>query len=261
MRRTAIALLLGLGFLAAVPPGYPQEKDAPIDITYYGQSFFILTTSKGTRIAFDPHTIPAYERREVLPKVDVICISHNHNDHTRTVSFEDYQKTKVLRGLKSESLKADWSVIDEKVKDARIYNVGVYHDNSEGLERGKNSVFVVEVDGWRVAHLGDLGHFLTPAQLKRIGKVDVVMIPVGGIYTLNGADARKVVEQLKPKEYVFPMHFGTKFFEDILPPDEFYDGVEMRRVAVSDKNVQTLDRSKDRPRPLILQLYHEAKKK
>lgn len=257
--RRAFALLLALGLASSF--AYPQEKDAPIDIEYHGQSFFILTTSKGTRIAFDPHTIPAYERRFVLPKVDVICISHNHNDHTRTVAFEDFEKTKVLRGLKSESIKADWAVVNETIKDAKIRNVGVYHDDQEGLMRGKNSVFIVEVDGWKVAHLGDLGHYLTPAQLKRIGPVDVIMIPVGGIYTLNGSEARKVVEQLKPKEYIFPMHFGTKFFEDILTPDEFYDGVEKRRVAVSDDNVLKLNRSADRPRPLIVQLNHEPKKK
>lgn len=261
MKCRAMAYFFTLTMCLLVPGfGAAQDKGAAIDIEYHGQSFFILTSSKGTRIAFDPHTIPAYARREQLPRVDAICISHNHNDHTRVEAFEDIKKTKVLRGLKSLSLKADWSVIDETIKDdVKIRTVGVYHDDQEGLMRGKNAVFVVEVDGWKIAHLGDLGHLLTPAQLKRIGPVDVVMIPVGGIYTLNGADARKVVEQMNPKEYVFPMHYGTKFFDDILPPDEFYDGVEKRRVAISDENVLKLNRSADRPRPLIVQLNHEAK--
>lgn len=266
MRRWAFAFFFIFGFaIFGVSSGRPQEKTgAPIDIEYHGQSFYILTTSTGTRIAFDPHTIPAYDRREVLPKVDVICISHNHNDHTRTVAFEDYKKTKVLRGLKSESLKADWATVDETVKDAKIRTVGVYHDDAEGLMRGKNAIFIVEVDGWRVAHLGDLGHLLTPAKLKKIGPVDVIMIPVGGIYTLNGSEAKKVVEQLKPKEYIFPTHYGTKFFEDILPVDEFFEDVEKRRIAISDDNVLKLNRSPERPRPLIVQLNHvpkEAKKK
>ncbi len=261
MRRWAFALLFLFAFtiLGASTGTTGDKAGAPIDIEYHGQSFFILTTSKGTRIAFDPHTIPQYERTKILPKVDVICISHNHNDHTRTVAFEDYQKTKVLRGLKSESLKADWAVVNEQIKDAKIRTVGVYHDDTEGLQRGKNAVFIIEVDGWKVAHLGDLGHLLTPAQLKRIGPVDVIMIPVGGIYTLNGSEAKKVVEQLKPKEYIFPMHFGTKFFEDILLPDEFYEDVEKRRVAITDDNSLTLNRDKERPRPLIVQLNHEPK--
>jgi L-ascorbate metabolism protein UlaG (beta-lactamase superfamily) len=263
MPRWPFAFLFLFGFAILGPStGLTQDKKwAPISIEYHGQSFFILTTSKDTRIAFDPHTIEQYGRNEVLPKVDVICISHNHNDHTRTVAFDDYKKTKVLRGLKSESLKADWAVVDETVKDAKIRTVGVYHDEQEGLLRGKNAIFIVEVDGWKVAHLGDLGHLLTPAQLKRIGKVDVIMIPVGGIYTINGAEAKKVVDQLKPKEYIFPMHFGTAFFDYTLTPKEFYDDVEKRRIAISDDNSLTLDRNPDRPRPLIVQLNHEPKKK
>lgn len=236
-----------------------QEKGAPIGIEYYGQSFFILISSKGTRIGIDPHTIPEYDRRDVLPKVDAICITHNHNDHTRTVAFEDFEKTKTLRGLKSETKRPDWSKINEEVKDVKIRTVGTFHDNNEGIERGKNAVFVFDVDGWKVVHLGDLGHILTPAQVKSIGKVDVLMIPVGGIYTLNGAEAKKVVEQLKPKEYIFPMHYGTKFFTDLLPPDEFYDDVPKNRVAISDNNSLLLNKDPQRPRPLIVQLNHEPK--
>src|SRR5438105_15753621 len=100
----------------------------------------------------------------------------------------------------------------------------------EGLARGKNSVFIIDVDGWRVCHLGDLGHELDLKLLKQIGQVDVLMVPVGGIYTLNGAEAKKVVEQIKPKEYIFPMHYGTKIFDDILPVDEFLEGQPDRNV-------------------------------
>ncbi|HZZ78159.1 MAG TPA: MBL fold metallo-hydrolase [Gemmataceae bacterium] len=273
MRRLALAVLLLGSTFFAVSSGYGGEKAAPINIEYHGQSFFIVTSSKGTRLAFDPHTIPAYfDGRPQLPSVDVVCISHNHPDHIRVEVFKDpekgKEKPKVLRGLKSASTKADWATVNETVKDFKIRNVGVFHDDSEGLQRGKNSVFIVEVDGWKIAHLGDLGHLLTPAQLKRIGPVDVIMIPVGGIYTLNGAEAKKVVAQLKPKEYVFPMHFGTKIFEDILSPDEFFEDQPARNVVrLSDSendpakrdNTITLNRDPNRPRPLIVQLHYFPK--
>ena len=180
-----------------------------------------------------------FEGRPKVARVDVVCISHNHNDHTRVEVFESLKDTKIIRGLKSASIKADWASVDETIKDVKIRTVGVYHDDNEGLERGKNSVFIIEVDGWKIAHLGDLGHLLTPSQLKRIGPVDVIMIPVGGIYTLNGSEAKKVVEQLKPKEYIFPMHYGTKEFNATLPVDEFLEDVEKRRIAVSDENKVT----------------------
>jgi L-ascorbate metabolism protein UlaG (beta-lactamase superfamily) len=81
----------------------------------------------------------------------------------------------------------------------------------------------VEVDGLRIVHLGDLGHLLSDKMVKEIGDVDVLMIPVGGIYTINGSEAKKVVAQLKPRQYILPMHYGTKVFDDVLPPDEFLD--------------------------------------
>jgi L-ascorbate metabolism protein UlaG (beta-lactamase superfamily) len=270
MRRWAIAVvfLLGLAFLAA-STGSTGEKKMPISLEYFGQSFFILTTSKGTRIAFDPHTIPDYfEGRPYVPRVDAVCISHNHNDHIRVEVFKDLKETKIIRGLKSASIKADWATVDETFKDAKIRTVGVYHDDTEGLQRGKNAVFIIDVDGWKIAHLGDLGHLLTPSQLKRIGPVDAIMIPVGGIYTLNGSEAKKVVEQLKPKEYIFPMHYGTKVFDAVLPVDEFLEDQPARNVVrLSDsekdeskrQNTITLNRDPNRPRPLIVQLHYWPK--
>ena len=263
MRRWAIAVLFLLGLAwFGVSAGRGNDKPAgPVTIEYHGQSLFIITTSKGKRIAFDPHAIPAYypTGRIELKKADIICISHNHTDHIRTEIFEKTKGLRILQGLKTASLKADWSVIDETIDDIKIKTVGTYHDTREGFERGKNAVFIVEVDGWRICHLGDLGHLLTPAQLKKIGPVDVLMIPVGGIYTLNGAEAKKVVKQIKPKEYIFPMHYGTKVFEDILPIDEFLEDQDKREVAISDDNVITLNRDPSRPRPLIVQLNYWPK--
>ena len=101
----------------------------------------------------------------------------------------------------------------------------------QGLQRGKNTVFVLEADGLKIVFLGDLGHLLSDDQVKQIGPVDVLFIPIGGVYTLNGSQAKEVVAQLHPKRYVIPMHYGTRVFEDLLPPDEFLDG---------QKNVQRM---------------------
>ncbi len=268
MRRLVFVLLLiGITLGLSTTPAWTGDgkPEGPISISYHGQSFFILTTPKGTKIAFDPHSIMDYGRMDGL-EADVACVSHNHNDHTRyqVLNVESKRKLKVLMGLKGPLLKSDWSVVDETIGDARIRNVGVYHDDQEGLQRGKNSIFIVETGGWKIAHLGDLGHLLTPAQLKRIGPVDAIMIPVGGIYTINGSEAKKIVEQLKPKEYIFPMHYGTKVFDAVLPIDEFLDEQDKRKIAVLDENVMTFNKIASRPRPLIVQLHYwpkEAAKK
>jgi L-ascorbate metabolism protein UlaG (beta-lactamase superfamily) len=277
MRRCAIVLLLLPAFFFSVDGlGLGKEKEKEKEkvkekeklpggftIEYHAQSMYIITTTKGKRIAFDPHDIPAYKRYDEKElTADIVCISHNHNDHIQVGRFKKNKDMKILYGLKESpntKNKTDWVGINQTIGDIKVRNVGAYHDDSEGLLRGKNSVFIVEVDGWRICHLGDLGHQLTERQLKEINKdgaIDVLMIPVGGIYTLNGDEARKVVKQIKPKEYVFPMHYGTDVFDDILTSDEFFDGLDKNHVAISDDNVVRLNRDGSRPRPLFVQLNY-----
>jgi L-ascorbate metabolism protein UlaG (beta-lactamase superfamily) len=265
MRRCAFALffVLSLTLLGAIP-GVGKEKPAkPPTIEYHGQSMYIITTSKGKRIAFDPHGIPEYQRDVPKLTADIVCISHNHNDHTQVEVFEKNKDMKVIRGLKNTTPRSDWAVIKETIGDIKIRNVGVYHDEMEGFVRGKNSVFIVEVDGWRFCHLGDLGHLLTANQLKAINKdgpIDVLMIPVGGIYTINGAEAKKVVEQIKPKEYIFPMHYGTREFDYALTTEEFLDGQDKQKLDISDDNVLKLTRiAKAEFRPMVVQLHYWPK--
>jgi L-ascorbate metabolism protein UlaG (beta-lactamase superfamily) len=262
-------LIVGLSLVAGLlikPSAHSQDKKtwAPIQITWHGQSFFEIKSSKGTNIITDPHQIMEYGRIEGLKAV-IVLISHLHNDHTQIGVIENIKdkNVKTIVGLKGGGNRTSWNLVDEKIKDVHIRSVGAYHDDVEGMRYGKNTIFVMEMDGWRVAFLGDLGHLLTPDQLKKIGPVDVLMIPVGGIYTLNGSEAKKVAEQLKPKEYIFPMHRGTKIYDGLLPATEFADGWPRENVAVSDDNVITLNRDAQRPRPLIVDLHYwpKARKK
>lgn len=234
----------------------------PIQITWHGHSFFEVKSSKGTNIVLDPHLIPAYGR-PVGIKADAVLMSHNHNDHTQVSVLENAKDRglKIIPGLKGGGIRADWNKVDAKVKDVHIRNVGVYHDSDRGLKYGKNSIFILDLDGWRVVHLGDLGHTLSREQRKQLGKVDVLMIPVGGIYTLNGSEAKKVVEQLKPREYIFPMHCGTKIYDELLPADEFLEDQPRANVTTSPDNTITLNRDPQRPRPLIVNLHYWPRNK
>jgi L-ascorbate metabolism protein UlaG (beta-lactamase superfamily) len=261
MSRYALAVMvLAASLVAALDSQLlrSQDKKAPPEISWHGQSFFTLKTGAGTTIAFDPHALPEYGRILNM-KADIILLSHNHNDHTQVGVIENFREAKIIRGLSGAAFKADWAKVDEKIKDVRIYNIPTYHDTMEGFMRGKNSIFVVEVDGWRIAHLGDLGHPLSREQLKKLGEVDVAMVPVGGIYALNGSEAKEVIAQIKPKEYIFPMHCGTKVYEDLLPVDEFIDGQDKAKVVPSDDNRIVLNRDAQRPRPLIVLLHYWPK--
>src|SRR6202020_2547691 len=110
----------------------------------------------------------------------------------------------AINALRKNGDKQDFESIKEfkPIKDVKIRNVQTFHDDSNGMKRGKNGVWIIEADGLKIVHMGDLGHQLSDAQIKAIGEVDVLLIPVGGVYTINGIDAQKVVEQLKPRHYV-----------------------------------------------------------
>jgi L-ascorbate metabolism protein UlaG (beta-lactamase superfamily) len=94
-------------------------------------------------------------------------------------------------------------------RDVSIRSVGVYHDDKRGAVRGLDTVFIFEVGGLRIAHLGDLGHVLDDDQLEAIGSVDVLLVPVGGATTLDAYQATRVIDQLHPRLMIIPMHYKT----------------------------------------------------
>lgn len=196
----ALLVLAPLGYLAARDTPKPAAR-----LTWYGQSCFLMETAGGTRVVMDPipggigYTPPSDLRG------DVVTISHEHADHNNVALVQG--RPKVLRGLTAD--KKGWTKIDERVKDVAIRTVGVYHDEHKGTKRGLNTVFVFETGGVRIAHLGDLGHLLTDKQLSDIGSVDVVLIPVGGVFTIDSRQATRVIDQMRPRLVIIPMHYKT----------------------------------------------------
>jgi L-ascorbate metabolism protein UlaG (beta-lactamase superfamily) len=177
-------------------------KDAAITLTWFGQSTFVLKTNTGLNSLLDPAGPGTGYNIPMQSGIDLVTVSHEHSDHN-AVSLADGSPI-VLHGLAGN----DWARIDQTVEGVRVRTVGVYHDDTLGSQRGKNAIFVFDVDGLRLAHLGDLGHTLSPEQIKDIGPVDVILIPVGGFYTVDGKAATEVVSQLDPK-IVIPMHYKT----------------------------------------------------
>ncbi len=185
----------------------PTTTAAPTtQLQWLGHAGFLLTSSQGTRILIDPPSAGTGYAIAPIADVDAVLVTHEHFDHN-DVGLATGSPL-ILRGLTSDG----WNTIDQMVKDVRIYSVSpaspVYHDNQQGAQRGRNTIFILEVDGLRLAHFGDQGHVLTPEIIQAIGAVDVVLIPVGGYYTIDATEATQVVGQLNPL-VVIPMHYKT----------------------------------------------------
>ena len=193
-----VAVLLvfgtGVGFAA----------DEAVTLRYYGQSFFVLTTPGGTQIALDPYGQIGYPMPAGVTAAAVF-ITHEHGDHNNAALIQGGPK--VFRGL----VPGGWATIRERVGDALVYSVPSFHDDQGGTSpRGFTALFVIETGGLRIAHLGDLGQTaLTEGQLKALGSIDVLLIPVGGGgFTITGEQAARLTEMIRPR-VVIPMHYKT----------------------------------------------------
>ena len=191
-----LTLLAGLAAIAAAQP-----PPASATLTWQGQSAFVMETSTGLKALIDPVNMGAYNNAPV-EGVDVVTVTHEHPDHN-AVDLAVGSPT-VLRGLTG----GDFATIDETMKSVRIRTVASYHDTEKGAQRGKNAIFVFELPGLRVVHLGDLGHSLDAQQIAALGPADILLIPVSGGPTIDPKTAVEVAGQLSAK-VVVPMHYGT----------------------------------------------------
>lgn len=216
-----------------------------LDITWHGQSCFVMRTPGGTTVLMDP---VAYEIGYKPPtvKADVVTISHEHPDHNNLEMVEIAGSAaggaNVIRGLTE---KGDWADVSQSVGDVSIRTVKTFHDDSQGKKFGKNAAFVFDTTlarggKRRVVHLGDLGQQLDAKQIEEIKPVDVLLVPVGGHYTIDGKGADKVIEALKPRFVVIPMHYKTPSLtvKELGPADPFLEGKKDKTVKVAGNNVE-----------------------
>lgn len=200
-------------------------------IKYIGHSCFLITASDETAILIDPYKPGAYggaiTYAPITENADVVVVSHEHEDHA---AVEDLPEQPLLVRSASQTLGIVFDVIE------------TFHDDNHGKDRGPNNIFYFEVDGVRVCHLGDLGHELSEEQVKEIGEVDLLLIPVGGRFTIGPEVADKVVEQLNPR-IVTPMHFKTERCGFPIEPAETFlnDKAEVRRSSSSEVIIRKED--------------------
>jgi len=178
-----------------------------MDIFYLGHSSFKIK-GRSAVVITDPFDPAIVGQKFSKTEADIVTVSHQHPDHNKT---DLVLKSKMVISEAGEY----------EVMGVSVIGIQVDHDSKEGKEKGKNNIYILEIDGVRIAHLGDLGHKLNDKIVEQMGDVDILMIPVGGTYTIGPREACEIVKEFEPP-YVLPMHFGSDGKDEkLLPVEDF----------------------------------------
>lgn len=215
-----------------------------MDIYWGGQALFKLK-GKNATVVIDPFDEDFTGLK--LPKdltANVVLSTHDHKDHNNTTAIKTAEGGKVMVFKEAG---------EYEVAGVVIAGISTFHDNSSGLERGKNTLFHLNIDGLNIVHMGDLGQSkLTEQQITQIGQTDILLIPVGGVYTIDSKAAAFIVSQLEPK-IIIPMHFkieGLKF--DLDSVEGFLKEMGVEGVTPQPKLSITKDKLPDEPQVVVL---------
>lgn len=184
-------------------------------IMWYGHAAFKVTTEAGVRIIIDPYQSGAFggalSYGKITDEADIVLSSHDHDDHNYV---KDIAGPFTLINRKGEYTE----------KGVKIRAIPTFHDASRGSERGENLIFVIEADGLTLGHTGDLGHILEKSILSSLGRMDILLLPVGGFYTIDAREAARILNDIGPLVTI-PMHFKTEKCDfPIAPVEEFTAG-------------------------------------
>ena len=197
-------------------------------IRWLGHSAFQLENAAGKKLVTDPYDPDTGYEFPADVFTDVVTISHGHHDHAYT-----------------EAVKGDFCVFDTAGEhDAagyRIMGIETYHDDTQGKERGCNIAYVIECDGLRIVHLGDLGHILDKETAGKFGRVDILMNPVGGVYTTDAKGATENANLLQA-QLVIPMHYKTSDCKyALLGLDPFLNLMRLEEYNISYRNSDVVE--------------------
>lgn len=165
-----------------------------MELTYIGHSCFNIKGKK-VSVVIDPYNPEMLGHKMPKQNCKILLNSHSHEDH----SFNQQVNHEVLIDKPGEY----------EIDDVYIIGIQSFHDDKEGAERGQNIVFSIDIDGINIVHLGDLGHELNEKALSKLGSVDVLLVPVGGHFTVDSFTASKIISAIEPK-LVIPMHYKTE---------------------------------------------------
>lgn len=214
-----------------------------MEVIYLGHSSFKLR-GKSVTVVTDPYDPEFVGLKYPKTEADIVTVSHSHPDHN-FISI-------VGGGPFVISQPGEY-----EIKGVSIFGFSSYHDDKQGAEKGKNIIYLIEIDGLRICHLGDLGGGLPAELIEEIGTVDILCVPVGGKVTLGSNEAVELTAQIEPS-IVLPMHFGSpgmnqQIFGDLKPVDEFLLKMGVEDKTVLDKLTISKDKLPEETKVVILE--------
>lgn len=217
-----------------------------IDIWWYGQACFKIK-GKNASLVFDPYDSAFTGLSPLKLTADIVLITHDHKDHNSLLAV----------GASEEGVKSPFVIAgpgEYETSGVNIVGIGSFHDDKMGAERGKNTIYQVTIDDVNIVHLGDLGQRkLTQEQVEALSTCDILLIPVGSVYTISGRDAPDIVAQVEPK-IIIPMHYktaGLKF--DLEPVEPFLVAMGKEKLAPAAKLSISRERLPQEPEVVLLQ--------
>lgn len=215
-----------------------------IDIWFHGQACFKVK-GKSASLAFDPFSSDFTGLAPLKLDADIVCVSHEHEDHNFT---------QAVRGMDDKEAFVIAGPGEYEISKVNIVGIDSFHDDKQGAERGKNTIYHVTVDEVNIVHLGDLGQKkLTQEQVEELSACDILMIPVGGVYTIGARDAPDILAQLEPK-IIIPMHYkieGLKF--DLEPASKFLQAMGKEKIEPQPKLSISKDKLPEEPEIVLLE--------
>lgn len=203
-----IALALGSAAASETSPVEAVKKTAAslktIKMRWFGHAMFLIELNDA-RILIDPFSDIGYPMPKDPIRCDACVVSHGHADHNNL----------KLAGGAYTLKNSEGSV---NIHGINIIQIKTFHDRKNGKDRGTNLISIFEYDNFRMAHMGDIGSLLSDEDIKKIGRVDAVMIPVGGYYTVDAYDAWEILRRLSPR-IIIPMHYKTPMLDPKNPID------------------------------------------
>lgn len=213
-------------------------------IRWYGHACFEIITSSGVVIAIDPHDGRSIGLKPPHINADIVLITHDHFDHNAYATV-----------AKPSARVLSMSIGETVINNIKVIGVETYHDKDKGKRRGRNVVYKLIANDINIVHLGDLGHAIGE-EGNMLKPIDILMIPVGGVFTIDAREAWDIVKTLDPVS-VIPMHYWIKGLElPIKPVDDFLSlAPSTWNKIILETNMLSINKDSLKPKTIYILRY------